>query len=551
MDQLPRDDRFFILLHKKIMDKKGSAKRRAKKYYMDRYKKTGVIPKPLLLAGEGVMEGRKASGRKRVLDEQVKRRFREMVKASTDPNDPGFIFITQRARTIKNYHHFLEEEFRRKISLSALRRMVREENLRIHLDKPDFEKEPTLPYAFKDEVIFDLVQMDGCVLSYIKIRDFIGLFKKPRMIETYDTGSRYMFDLDAYFSESSENAVEVMSGFLLSTPIPKKKIRLRPDQAPGFRNLRRVIRALNVAYSVPDGFYLEADFARVRMAKDKVHLESSHRSLHNFEIRIIKAFEKKIVKTEPGYLFKNGKKVQITVTCLDIGLRELRESGLIEVYRREHNESKHFFSVDGVTLPWVPARRFEEYLKTTQTISFSPEQIKDFVQYGFEKIKATVSPERTLTFQNRQYVVAAGAEKFSRNRSTKVCISHVDGKLLIFENQADGMLLGEAIPKQPYEKHSAEKPPKVKENEVELISRFLTENGMVVDQPWLIENHRRGLTLAKAKLIYSRNKERYDKFCRKLRQPENIKGTALFNAFMIDCDKHQRKAKYETKRELH
>ena len=52
-----------ILLHKKLMDKKGSAKRRAKKYYTDQYKKTGVIPKPLQLAGQGIMEGRKCSGR--------------------------------------------------------------------------------------------------------------------------------------------------------------------------------------------------------------------------------------------------------------------------------------------------------------------------------------------------------------------------------------------------------------------------------------------------------------------------------------------------------
>jgi len=31
-DRLPLDDRFMILLHKKIMNKSGSAKRRSKKY---------------------------------------------------------------------------------------------------------------------------------------------------------------------------------------------------------------------------------------------------------------------------------------------------------------------------------------------------------------------------------------------------------------------------------------------------------------------------------------------------------------------------------------
>ena len=43
------DERFHLLLHKKIMDKKGSAMRRAKKYYKDQYKKTGIIPGPLCL----------------------------------------------------------------------------------------------------------------------------------------------------------------------------------------------------------------------------------------------------------------------------------------------------------------------------------------------------------------------------------------------------------------------------------------------------------------------------------------------------------------------
>ena len=120
MDSLPQNDQFIILLHKKIMNKTGSAKRRTKKYYMDQYRKTGIIPKALFLAGSGVMEGRKCSGRKRALDEPVIKRFVDMVKASSDRLDTGFIFITQKARTIKNYHQFLQQEFKKKISLTAL-----------------------------------------------------------------------------------------------------------------------------------------------------------------------------------------------------------------------------------------------------------------------------------------------------------------------------------------------------------------------------------------------------------------------------------------------
>ncbi|GEM_PF-2536975 len=127
------DDRFYLLLHKKIMNKTGSAKRRAKKYYKDQYKKTGIIPAPLFLAEKGIMEGRKCSGRPRSIDEQTKRRFIEIVKASCDPSSQGFIFITRKARAIKNYHHWLEQELGRSISLTALRRCARRENLKFFL----------------------------------------------------------------------------------------------------------------------------------------------------------------------------------------------------------------------------------------------------------------------------------------------------------------------------------------------------------------------------------------------------------------------------------
>ncbi len=83
ISSLPLDDQFTILLHKKIMAKRGSAKHQTKKYYIDQYKKTGVIPKPLVPAAQGIMEGRKCSGRPRSRDSSVKNRFIEMVKASS------------------------------------------------------------------------------------------------------------------------------------------------------------------------------------------------------------------------------------------------------------------------------------------------------------------------------------------------------------------------------------------------------------------------------------------------------------------------------------
>jgi len=102
ISNLPLDDQFLILLHKKIMNKTGSTKRRAKKYYIDQYRKTGLMPAPLLLAGRGILEGRKCSGRPRSLNTRVRERFVEMVKASVDPQREDFIFITRKARTVKN-----------------------------------------------------------------------------------------------------------------------------------------------------------------------------------------------------------------------------------------------------------------------------------------------------------------------------------------------------------------------------------------------------------------------------------------------------------------
>lgn len=546
MDTLSQDDRFIILLHKKIMNKTGSAKRRAKKYYLDQYRKSGIIPKALFLAGSGIMEGRKCSGRRRVLDEPIIKRFVDMVKASSDPLDPSFIFISQKARTIKNYHQFLQQELGKKISLAALCRCAKAQNLAIYLHKPDFDELPTR-FACKEESVLDLVQMDGCVMQYLKIRRDLSTWQKPNVIELYDTGARHLFVLDAFFSENSLNAVEIFKKFLLSTPFPQKQIRLRPDNAGGFSNLKRCIHALNIEHSVPEGFHLKADFARKQTPKDKAHLESSHRSLHNFEIRIIKAFENRIVKTEPGYIFKNGKKQKIVVTYLDIDLDELRKSDIIETYRLEHNNSKHCFSVEGKTMSWVPSQKLQAYLAGAKTIAFSSEHVKDFIRYGFDKIKATVSVKGSLTFQKQTYIVVDGAEKFSRHQSTKVYVSAVDGKLLIFEFKEDGILLGEALCQEPFNKPDRNSLTGVKENEVERIIGFLAENTMVVDRITLIEYHRKGLTLSIAQTIYEHNRARYDSYRLKLRQPPEITGKAIFNAFILDCSKHQRNIGYGEK----
>ncbi len=546
MVNLSIDDRFHLLLHKKIMNKTGSAKRRTKKYYKDRYKKTGIIPGPLLLVEKGIMEGRRCSGRPRSIDEETKRRFAEMVKASSDPSSQGFIFITQKARTIKNYHHWLEKELNRSISLHALRRCAIRENLKFYLEKPDFGDDVPIKSSFKSEPVFDLIQVDGCRFRYFKIKDHNGYWQKPQVIETFDTGSRYMFNLDAYFSESSLNSVDLFTQFLLKTPFPRKRIRFRPDHAKGFLNLKRPINAINLKHSVPNGFYLAPDFARIHSPKDKAHLESSHRSLHNFEIRIIKAFEDRIVKTVPGHTFNQGKKEKITVTYLDISLHDLKNSSLMREYRHEHNSTKHYFSENGKTMAWVPAQKLDLFLSTqTDTLMFSSDQVKEYMKYGFRKIKATVSKNKIIRHDNQDYYVTTGADLFSRQKSTPVKISRYNDKLFIFEHGEHGILLGEALAREPFEKPPA-MPVQVKPDELDMIIDFLEQHSMVVARPILIEAYQEGISLPLVKQIFSHNQARYTAYEKKMRQPEDRKGMALFNAFILDCQKHQRSSRVAT-----
>jgi len=540
---LALDDQFIILLHKKIMDKKGSAKRRAKKYYMDQYKKTGIIPKPLLLAGRGIMEGRRCSGRPPALSREVKRRFIEIVKASCDAQDPSFIYITRKARKITTYHIFLQDEFQQDISIHALRRLVRNESLDLYLKQPDFDADPVNRGYFNPEAVFDLIQVDGCKFQYFKIRAHNGAWRKAQVIEFYDTGSRYMFVLECYFSETNLNAVDLFSRFLLDAPFPKKKIRLRPDRAKAFVNLKRPIHELNIKYSVPGGFYMDPDFSAARSPKHKVHLESSHRSLHDFEIRIIKRFEDRIAKTEPGVIFRGNRKEQITVICLDIGIEELRHSRMIELYRREHNESSHRFSEGGKTQTWIPSQRLYEYLSDQETMVFDPAHMDTFLKYGFNKKKATVSKDKTIVCNKQKYVVVVGAEKFSSYKSTPVKISNHNNKLYIFEDNKDGICLGEAVCQEPSQKprsvmEKAEE--RLKKNEVEQICGYLEDKQMSVDMKSLISCYQSGLTFSIAETIFEVNMNRYQQLAAKL-QDQNRAGFVRFNAFMIDVDRHRQR----------
>ncbi|MBW1833338.1 MAG: hypothetical protein JRI62_00685 [Deltaproteobacteria bacterium] len=186
-----------------------------------------------------------------------------------------------------------------------------------------------------------------------------------------------------------------------------------------------------------------------------------------------------------------------------------------------------------MTTTWIPEQKLENYLSEASPIVFSSSDVKEFVKYGFRRIKATVSNTGTITFGNKKYFVASGAENFSRHKSTKVYISCFADKLFVFEYKDDGLLLGEALCQQPFEKPVYPEH-KIESNEVELIAKFLEQQGMVIERVSLIEKKNNGLTLVATKEIYNRNKRRYRNFLLKLNQPREKIGTAML-----------------TKRELH
>jgi hypothetical protein len=219
-------------------------------------------------------------------------------------------------------------------------------------------------------------------------------------------------------------------------------------------------------------------------------------------------------------------------------MRQLRQSQMIQAYRRQHNEGSHRFSVKGKVLRWIPKEKFQQYLQTVPTIAFKAQHVQDFIKYGFVKKKATVSKKGHITFNNQSYVVVE-KEKFSRQSSTKVVVSEYDGKLLIFENKPDGIYLADALCQGPSEKPKFnQNKNRIKASEIDRIIFFLQEKNMSVHIKTLIKCYRQGLSFKMAKQIYDKNRRKYHQYNR---LPESKKQMARFNAFIMDCQRYQRK----------
>jgi hypothetical protein len=189
----------------------------------------------------------------------------------------------------------------------------------------------------------------------------------------------------------------------------------------------------------------------------------------------------------------------------------------------------------------VPSEKLTAYLSDQQTVEFDPDHIDAFIRYGFDKRKAVVSTQKTITYGKQKYTVVVGSEKFSSHKSTPVAVSCCNNKLYIFEPQKDGVFLGEALCQQPSQKPKSvvEKSEKrLKQNEVEQIAAFLENQQMSVDINSLISCYQNGLTFNIAKAVFESNIKRYDKLVAKLQHPDRA-GFVRFNAFVIDYKRYQ------------
>ena len=214
----------------------------------------------------------------------------------------------------------------------------------------------------------------------------------------------------------------------------------------------------------------------------------------------------------------------------------------MEEYRHEHNSTKHYFSENGKVSAWVPDQKLALFFSTgIDTLTFNPGQVKEYMKYGFQKIKATVSKKKTIRHDNQDYYVTLGADLFSSHKSTPVQISRYNDKLYIFELKDNGILLAEALAKKPFEKPLGSLSVQPEANELDQIIAFLEQHSMVVDRPPLIETYHKGLSLVLVKQIFNHNQKRYTAYETKMRQPKDRKGLALFNAFILDCQNHQRR----------
>jgi len=438
---------FETLLYRFLLDKKISTRKTLRSRYRKVFRETGEIPQILI--------GKESRGRRSTLDAEIAVRFIAMTKDSVELNEWGHVNVTHSLRKVTNFHYELEKEFKRDIDIQKLYALVHKHKLKKYFNKLDGEEQAKEQSYFLGLPVLHTIQMDGVQTDYFAVR------KDPTKpitsaadcrfvdcIEFYDLGSRKLMAIDGYFGESNENSVDVFNKFILNNSFTETIIRITPDNAKGFLNLRHCIKAINDQHARPDGFTFLDCFARAGSPKDKAHLESSHRAFHSFEHHVIEHYKAlgKVVGT-----FEKRKKINdsrykiITCTMIDISLEEFKTSGFLEEYRHKHNSSRHRFSENGRQKSWIPDVKYDAHLKLHPVFNFTEEDALRNRVHGYTKQKATVSKDGLITYKTAKYSVPQDAD-FSSTNSTPVYIRDIgDGILAVLTREEDGQFICNAV----------------------------------------------------------------------------------------------------------
>jgi len=408
-------EKFDELLHKKLIGKPPGAQKSLRCYYRKIYKETGEIPEALIT--DNAM---KLCGRKKTDDSEVAERFIEMVKSSTDDDISNPDFVPRRLRKIRNFRKLPETEPGRKIPKDYLYRLAKEQNLYGFLNKPDSDDGKFVSTGknhFRSVPVFDLIQIDGCVMKYLKIKNDSDEWTSHAVISFMDTGSRFIFNMHLCFSESNQSSVEAFGEFRRSTLFPNKKIKLRPDNSNGFLNLKRPIHELNQKYSTMNGLLFYDDFAGVLKAKDKIHLERSHKTLHNFEFFMIQEFTDRITLRQEGTKFFSGKMEKTVISHIGITLAGLKASGIMEKYCDNHNSTSHIFTDDGQRIKWTPQHKLDEFMYGMETTMISEKDIQSLNVYGHRKDMISAPKARSFVYHGRQYFIHREVSNLKSHRN--------------------------------------------------------------------------------------------------------------------------------------
>ncbi len=543
--KLTGDVEFEQLLYQKCLGKSPQVAAATRYNYRKEYSKTGAIPAALRIS-----EGRKYSGGKRAISNEVERRFVQMVQDSAETDQTDERNLPKRLRQVKLFQHRLKKEFpEAHIPASSLYRIVKTRYLKQFLMKPDYEDahNQRSGYYFTPREPMELVTMDGMIFKYFQIKDAEGQWRSPVVIAAFDVGTRMILAADIYFSESSANCVDFFVQFLrMQSGFPKQTISLRPDRAKGFLNLKRAIHTMNKKYSLVAGdFLFDDDFARALSPKDKVHQEVMHNALHNFEATIMANLPTdRLSGVEKKTKYFSGKPEFVGVRQFDMPLAEFRASAGLNDFLLKHNNSKHNFSSKGKREIWTPQNKFDEFMAADPNpVRFDNADLMEFYKYGYDKVKATVRADGKITYRKRLYqlVDSKSPSLLGIKKSHQIKVSEYKNRLFIFEDRADGVMIGEAQKTKDYREDKdkdkavhAKKQRRLAESEFDLLANFLGDKmAMTVDSGMLVQLYNSGLTIKVAMDICQQNKPKYDQY----------QGFIKFNLFKSDFTRHQNSLK--------